>query len=209
MTTVKEIPAFQLETIYRVMLKRIAKGYNAEQLTFLMGAAPGYVRDVEALEKPFYSSDDLDSIARALEESNSQSFFPLKDDESLLNISFHHNRHAGKDIYNYYRTDEQGEDEEMYAVKEDVAPDFDEIPGSEKSYELAKEAVHLLIRAGYFFEAKLPYEIFHALNRFLGYHLSPFVLHLALIRFCENDEHNEGLRMVGSADNQCRYEECQ
>jgi hypothetical protein len=102
MRTIKLIPTFQLETIYRIMLKRIAKGYNAEQLTFLIGAPAGHVEEIEGLQRPFYSSDDLERITLALEESNPQSLFPIVNDDGDLLVSVHKQNYAGKLIHTYW-----------------------------------------------------------------------------------------------------------
>ena len=87
MRIVKEIPANELETIYRIMMRRIAKGYTAEALNYLIGAPYHYVEDVESLQKPFYTNEQLDRITKALEEGNPESFFPLIEDETVLNIA--------------------------------------------------------------------------------------------------------------------------
>jgi hypothetical protein len=208
MRTIKSIPTFQLETIYRIMLKRIAKDYNAEQLAFLIGAPADHVEEIEALQRPFYSSDDLERITLALEESNPQSLFPVVNDDSDLLVSVHKQNYAGKLIYTYCRIDEQNEEEELFKLREDVFPDFHDITGSEEALSIARDAIDLLIRSGYFFEAKLPLEIFHSINRLLPVHLNPFYIHLAILRFCTDEDKEGPLRVVGSDEAAYRYEEC-
>ena len=44
----KEMPANELETLYRLMMRRIEKGYTAEQLNYLIAAPYRYVEDVES-----------------------------------------------------------------------------------------------------------------------------------------------------------------
>ena len=51
MRIVKETPANDLETLYRLMMRRIAKGYTAEQLNYLIAAPYHYVEDIESLKK--------------------------------------------------------------------------------------------------------------------------------------------------------------
>jgi len=87
MRIVKEMPANELETLYRLMMRRIAKGYTAENLNYLIAAPYHYVEDVESLKKPFYSVEELDRITNALEEGNPESFFPLIEDETVLSIA--------------------------------------------------------------------------------------------------------------------------
>jgi hypothetical protein len=207
MRTVREIPAFELETIYRIMLRRIAKGYNADQLTFLIGAPAGSVEEIEALNKPFYTADDLEKIAMALEESNLDSLFPNAEDETILNVDLYKEQYEGKLTHTYYKIDDEGGAEKLFALREDVFPDFDEKPGSEKHLAIAKDAIKLLIRAGYFFEAKMPMEIFHSINRFLKVHLSPYYINLAILGLCA-DDNNEGKLRVAGTKEAYLYEEC-
>ncbi|WP_158800312.1 hypothetical protein [Pedobacter sp. L105] len=82
-----EITSAHLETIYRIMVKRIAKGYTAERLSFLIGSDHNYVEQVESFVLPLYSSDELEFIELALEESNPKSFYASVNDDTFLKVS--------------------------------------------------------------------------------------------------------------------------
>ena len=60
-----EITNDHLKTIYHIMVKRIAKGYTAERLSFLIGSDHSYVEQVESFALPLYSSDELEFIELA------------------------------------------------------------------------------------------------------------------------------------------------
>lgn len=184
MNVLEEITRTQLETIYRVMIKRIAKGFTAEQLSFLIGKDDKYVRTVELLDEPCYAIPELKNIAMALEENNFKSFFPRVHDESeiLVGVESHNDGvHRGQ---SYIIVDENGTDQPLFTINEDVFENFAENMESEENSEIARDAVELLIRAGYFFEAKFPLEVFQSINTFLTVPLSPFYIQQALNNFC-------------------------
>ena len=178
MTTIKEIPAFQLATIYRVMLKRIAKGYTAEQLTFLIGAPENHIQDIEALEKPFYSLDDLERIARALEESNLQSLFSPINNEAMLKIAVSREYAEGNFIHSFYLLDKDNNQKELFRLQEEEFPEFDDLLRSDEILDTVSDTVDVMIRSGYFYEPKLPYEIFSTINT-----LQPEPLNSCYIQF--------------------------
>jgi transcriptional regulator with XRE-family HTH domain len=176
MKTSKVITGFQLETLYRIMLHRIAKGYSAGQLAFLIGAPPRYVEEVEAFNRPFYTSDDLERIALALKESSVQNFFPSVDDNNELNISVHKQNHNGKWIHTICSIDQQNEEEELFRLREDEDPNLDDLPEGDDVLAMIEDTIDVLLRSGYFYEAKLPLEVFHSINDLLPNHTSPFYI---------------------------------
>jgi len=207
MTTIKEIPAFQLATIYRVMLKRIAKGYTAEQLTFLIGAPENHIQDIEALEKPFYSLDDLERIARALEESNLQTLFSPINNEAMLKIAVSREYAEGNFIHSFYLLDKDNNQKELFRLQEEEFPEFDDLLRSDEILDTVSDTVDVMIRSGYFYEPKLPYEIFSTINTLQPEPLNSCYIQFALQRFCADDDQGR-LRIVGSAEKPYRYEAC-
>lgn len=184
MNVLEEITRTQLETIYRVMIKRIAKGFTAEQLSFLIGKEDNYIRSVEMLDEPCYSISELERIALALEETNFKSFFPRVHDESEIIVGIESYNDGIQRGQSYIIVDDNGTDQPLFAVKEDVFENFGENMLSEENSEIARDAVMLLIRAGYFFEPKMPFQVFQSINKFLTIPLSPFYVRQALHSFC-------------------------
>jgi len=203
----KEIPANELETIYRIMMRRIAKGYTAEALNYLIGAPYHYVEDVESLQKPFYTNEQLDRITKALEEGNPESFFPLVEDETVLNISVIKECPENKVTHSFSMVDEEGYEEELFKLMEYQFPDQDQIPNSDNTWQLVVDMVDVMIRSGYFAEPRYPYEVFHAINRLLPVAINPYFLHAAMLEYTV-EEGGEHLRMIGQKEGAFQYEEC-
>jgi len=82
-----------LEIIYRILMKRIAKGYTADQLSGIICREPDYITSLELLKVPLYSEYELQEIAWALGEQELNSFFPQLKISTLLNV------HMEKEIY--------------------------------------------------------------------------------------------------------------
>lgn len=183
MNVLEEITRTQLETIYRVMIKRIAKGFTAEQLSFLIGKEGNYIRSVEMLDEPCYAISELEKIAMALEETNFKSFFPRVHDESEIIVGVESYNDGLHREQSYIIVDENGTDQPLFTIQEDVFENFGENMLSEENSEIARDAVMLLIRAGYFFEPKIPFEVFQSINKFLTIPLSPFYVQQALNNF--------------------------
>jgi hypothetical protein len=207
MKTIQDIQAIQLETLYRVMMLRMAKGYTAEQLNYLIGAPYHFVEDVESLLKPPYTGNQLDRITEALGEGNPESFFPLKEDETVLKIAVYKESDRGKIGHTYYQIDENGNEEELFRLLEDEFPDEEEIPNFENTLQLVKDLLTIMYRSGYFAETRMPYEIFHKVNSLLTVPVSPYFIDAAMQNYTAEDN-GELLRMVVEEDGVFRYEEC-
>jgi transcriptional regulator with XRE-family HTH domain len=208
MSTIKEIPAFQLSTIYRILLKRISKGYSAAHLAFLIGAPERYISDVETLERSFYSIDDLERITNALEESNLHSLFSLISNEDAVKITAYKERIQGKIIHTYYNVDNNNNEQELFRLQEDEFPELVDLDQSIETLDLVSDTIDILIRSGYFFEPRLPYEIFRTVNSLRPEPLNPVYIQYALKRFCGDEGDDVKLRITGSFNQAYRYEEC-
>ena len=207
MKTIQDIQAIQLETLYRVMMLRMAKGYTAEQLNYLIGAPYHFVADVESLIKPPYTGDQLDRITEALGDGNAESFFPLKEDETVVKIAVYKEYERGKIAHTYYQVDENGNEEELFRLLEDEFPDEDEIPNFENTLQLVKDLLEIMFRSGYFAETRTPCEIFHKINTLLTVPVSPYFIEAAMQGYTAEDN-GEPLKMVMKEDGVFRYEEC-
>jgi len=206
MTTIHEIPAYQLDTTYRIMLKRIGKGYTAAQLTFLIGAPEGYIQEIEALERPFYTPDDLARIAIALEECNPDSLCSSISNEALLKIAVTNEYCEGSFVHAYYRVNEEVYEEELFRLYEEEFSEFDEMMKTEETFNILNDIIDVLTRTGYFFEPKLPYEIFKTINNMTPEPLSSYFIQSALDRYLAQS--NDKLRLVGSSQEPYCYEQC-
>jgi len=203
----KKMPANELETLYRLMMRRIAKGYTAENLNYLIASPYHYVEDVESLKKPFYSVEELDRITNALEEGNPESFFPLIEDETVLNIAVYKEYTQNKITHSFCVVDEEGYEEELFKLMEYQFPDQDEIPNSDNTMKLVVDMVDVMVRSGYFAELRYPYEVFHAINRLLPVPVNAYFLDAAMLEYTI-EEGGKHLKMVEQKDGAFRYEEC-
>ncbi|SEA23657.1 hypothetical protein [Pedobacter hartonius] len=82
-----------VDVVYRILTKRLAKGYTAEQVSGIICREPGYITAVELLQIPLYSDYELQEIAWALGEQEIDGFFPKLKQSGLLNV------HMEKEIY--------------------------------------------------------------------------------------------------------------
>ncbi len=181
MNVLEEITSGELENIYQVMIKRIAKGYTAEQLSFLIGKEAGYISAIELLDAPFYTISELKKIALVLEENDLNSFFLKESDETSLLVVMERDDEGNTRKHTCSIIDEDQEKQPpLFLIKEDISEDLAENMTSKEDWEIANKAVKLLIRSGYFYEAKMPFEVCQSVNRFLTIPVSPFYIQQAL-----------------------------
>lgn len=207
MTYQAQISEQHLQIIYRVMLRRISKGYGAERLSFLIGKDYNYIEQVELLLLPVYPVAELERIALALQEKTSNNFYASSHDDKLLNISLERQEYKKQLSHSYSMIDENGEKKQLFKLMEEIFCDFDEVANSNENYEIAIDTIDLLIRAGYFLKAKMPAEIFHTINHFLPIPLGPFYIELAMIHFCEDGQDSGPLKKYESLNNGICYQE--
>lgn len=72
--------------IYRLKLKRIAKGLSPELVSLTIGREPEYLSQVEMLQTKINTSDELQEIAWVLGEDNVGGFLPSTNDHTLLKV---------------------------------------------------------------------------------------------------------------------------
>jgi len=208
MTHQATITGAHLETIYRILLKRIAKGLTAERLSHLIGKEYNYIEQVESLKLPTYPHAELERIALVLEESNHKSFYACVHDETLLNVIIERLEDQNKLSHCYSSMHENEEKCQLFMVSETLFGDFDDAPQGDENLEIAKDAISLMVRAGYFFEAKMPLEIFHSINRFLTEPLDAFYIEIAMLSFCTDGENDRPLKKIENVIKGYQYETC-
>ena len=104
--------------------------------------------------------------------------------------------------------DENEEGCQLFMLMEELFEDVDATVNSNEDLQIGMNAIELLIRGGYFFEAKKPAEILHSVNRFLTVPLNPLYIELAIMRYCEEEDEKEGLlKKCESLINGFQYEE--
>jgi len=81
-----KIHKVRLEIIYRIIMKRIAKGYTAEQLSAILGRPPEYITSLEMLQIPLCNEYELQEIAWALGEDKLSNLFPKITQSIILNV---------------------------------------------------------------------------------------------------------------------------
>ena len=186
----KQITKTQLETLRRVMVKRIAKDLTAEKLSFLMGRPQNYVTNIESLITDPYNMDDLKSIAIALDEKNYKGFFAKIADQTLVNVMVEAESSGNQCVHTYSIITEEYKKQLYFTLQEDLPSAVRSSENNEYDSMIATDAVKLLIRVGYFFKSRLPVNVYQSVNRFLKVTISPTYVQNALNSFCDGE--NEG-----------------
>jgi transcriptional regulator with XRE-family HTH domain len=75
-----------LEMIYRIKLKRIARGYTQEEVSRTICREPHYLCGVELLHIQINTMQELQEIAWVLGDEELTSFFPREKDRSMLKV---------------------------------------------------------------------------------------------------------------------------
>jgi hypothetical protein len=188
MNPIKEMTRNQLETLRRVMVKRITQDLTAQKLSFLCGRPLDYIRNVELLINDPYSIADLKCIAIALDEKNFQSFFPNISDERVVSVNMVTKIVGTQYIYTCSIITADLQELKYFTLQEEV-PDAVKIKeNNEYDSIIAKDAIELLIRVGYFFKSRMPAKIYKEVTRFLHVKISPTYVQNALDSFCNMGE---------------------
>jgi hypothetical protein len=86
MEHIVNVERMYLETIYRIKLKRMAKGYSQELVSATIGRELDFMGKIEMLETKINTEYELQEIAWALGEDNLSGFLPLTQDHTTLNV---------------------------------------------------------------------------------------------------------------------------
>ena len=193
MNNTREMSSNQLETLYRVMMKRIAKGLSAEKLSFLIGRAPDYISNIEMLHTRPYSITELKCIASALEEKNFKTFFPDLDDYTMVNVMMESEVYGNRLMHTCAIISGEHKKQTYFTLQEDARQEVPlieidkDIKTVKEEVKIARDAIKLLISADYFFEPRLPVHICQSINRFLKIIVSPAYIEQVLNSFCKDN----------------------
>lgn len=188
MNNTKTMTRTQLDILYRVMMKRIAKNFSAEKLSFLIGRKADYVTNVEMLETDPYSVDDLACIAAALEEEDIENLYPLGVDDSNVRVRMVKELLGDKCNYTCTLLNTNLSEQPYFFLQEHSVEAVLITENNDYDAILANGAITLQIKAGYFFESRLAVNVYQAINKFLGLTLSPTYIENALKSFCTEDK---------------------
>ncbi|WP_442590828.1 hypothetical protein ACSBL2_06310 [Pedobacter sp. AW31-3R] len=97
MINVALIEKYYLELIYRLILKRIAKGYTTTQLSHIIAREADFMDAIEMLQFPLKSDIELQEIAWALGEEDIRVFQPRHQEKTLLHVIME------KEVYRHTR----------------------------------------------------------------------------------------------------------
>lgn len=137
----KNISLFHLATIYKILLKRIGKGFTASELSFLIGKDATYINQVEMLRAPLYGSAELIKIAAALEESSAEDLFPVGDYQNLFPVVVESYQQEQSFWRSYSSVNEQEDQKLLFLLKEEVLPEFENDPAEAINVEMVKNMI--------------------------------------------------------------------
>jgi len=195
MLSPKQLTRDQLETVRRVMVKRIAKNLTAEKLSFLMGRRLDYVTNIEMFDAEPYTTADIKRIAIALQDRDLKSFYAEVSDQTHVKVIMETVGYGSRIAYACSILSAGLTKQLYFTLQEDIPAAVRLIENNAYDGPIALDAIALLIRAGYFFKCRMPAAIYHKVNRFLNVTLSPTYIHEALNNFCEGDREGALKRM--------------
>lgn len=203
----KLIEKSALNTIYMVMLKRISKGYTAEELSFLIGCKSEYVAAVEMMQVKGYTPKEMERIAKALDERDLNWFYGQEQTGEEMDAIMELIVEDGLLIHQC-KVLRGAEWETFFVLNELLTGPQDKEDMVDVYYDIAKEAIKLLVKSGFFHYKRTNQNIFKRINRFLSAGtLPPFYIEQALNELTGEGEHTL-LRTVPETDQENKLEEC-
>jgi hypothetical protein len=176
-----------LHIIYMLMLKRIGKGYSLEELAWLIGCTAEYVISIEMLHAGAYTDDELNRIAKALDEPNLNTFYPTEQAEGKVYAEMNVFVEGDKMIHILKVLNDADEMEPSFTLIENIGKHHNSSIVSDGDLNLAKDALLVLLGAGYFHKPHTNQEIFSRVSHFLPRGLlSPFYIEEALKEMSTN-----------------------
>jgi hypothetical protein len=191
----KQLTRDQLETVRRVMVKRIAKNLTAEKLSFLMGRRSDYVTNIELFNADPYTTDDIKRIAIAMQDRDLKSFYAGISDLTRIKVIMETREYGSQILYACSILSADHTKQLYFTLQEEMPAAVRLIENNAYDGPIALDAIELLMRAGYFFKCRMPAAIYHKVNRFLNVTLSPTYIQEALNNFCEGDREGALKRM--------------
>lgn len=198
MNYLAEITETQFQIIYKVMIKRIAKGYSAEQLSYLLGRPRNYIAKVECFDHDCYHITELSRIAQALEENDYTSFLPETIIDDKVKIRMEKNLAGDTYTYTCASITQEHSRKIRFVLEEYIGRKVLSGFSGIRDYDILiiLDMVEVLIRDGYFRKLRSPLDIFTYINKFLKFVISPYCLQLVLDSFCERQFDCKLRRMV-------------
>ena len=193
---------YNLEIMYKVMMKRIMKGCSARHLSFLIGRPLDYVETIESLNAPIYNEAELSVIALALEDEDCSSYLPSVRCDDVFRVSIEKNK-IGNRYYYYcgtFTSVERNFTRFILYENIDVNPNLGEGPMGKYNIDIVQDAIFFIADERFFTVPRLPLEIYHKLNSFLGYKIDLYTLQLLLGWFT-----GDGYMFKKGLDEQQRY----
>lgn len=197
------ITRFHLESLYRIMLKRIGKGYSTRDLSFLIGRETDYINQVEMLMVPLYSEDELQYIAGALEEDEAANLLLNADDHILLTVAVECEQQEQTLTRAYYEVNAEDDRKLLFMLKEEVLEDFDDDSAEAACLDSVRCLLEALLGSGYFHQNRNALEIFETLRPLTAFELRPSFVDWALDDL--SDEENTERMLEKSVSNEICY----
>ena len=197
-----------LETVYQVMVKRIAKGFTAKRLSFYASAEEDFIEQVESLQLPIYDADTLECLADVLDEEDPKCFLGDSQDTTMLNVIIDRVIVGSKLVHSYFMMDKDLVPRQLFMLKEDIAAEIDEKLSTCADMELAADAFDVLLRSGYLFEGKPSANILKRINNFIYPPLNPLYIEMAIGRYSGKDGNSKEIKMLEDVLHGRVYEEC-
>jgi hypothetical protein len=181
------IPKSAYNLLYTVMLLRIAKGYTSAELSFLIGYTGDYIASVESLEVPIYNPYDMRIISKVLDEPSLTGIDLDEETGEKVYVEMHRFV-EGNEVYHVSHVlDEQDTMVPSFTLIETIGEHQQTSDLDNTDYQLVRNAVKLLIDAGYFYTSHTNLEIFKRIKKLLpAKTISPFYLEQALIELSTN-----------------------
>jgi len=187
---IKEMTNNHLEIIYKVMMKRIAKGYSPVQLSFLIGRPQDYVERVEAFQLPCYTTGEISVIALALGDEDYKSYFPIVRYDDMLRVEMEKTRRGNKYHYICYTYIRIQTPCLRFMITEDAPKSEDLRAAATDSMTLSvvQDAILIIAGEGFFSIPRLPLDIFHRVNTLLSTTVNIYTLELAVKWFSSDGD---------------------
>lgn len=158
----------ELNTLTRVMVKRISKGYTAEELSFLIGFTADYIPDVEMLKEPIYDGDVLSLIMEALEDENFKTFYGTSYQEDIVQVEMMKLPTDDGQVTQCRIINDQGYGIMHFTLQEELNKHSKTDALYQSTFMLALDALKLLLAADYFQKERTTLEIFQRINTFFS-----------------------------------------
>jgi len=187
---IKEMTDNHLEIIYKVMMKRIVKGYSPVQLSFLIGRPQDYVERVEAFQLPCYTTGEISVIALALADEDYKSYFPIVRYDDILRVSIEKTRRNNKYYYECYTYIRIQTPHLRFMITED-APESQVLKAAAMdpmNFSVVQDAILIIAGEGFFSVPRLPLDIFHRVNTLLSTTVNIYTLELAVKWFSSDGD---------------------